>query len=688
MKSIIIWPLGTAIALLFSACSPAPYEDASPATTINDFELIPREAIFGDPDLEQGLISPDGTRISYIAPVDGVKNVWVAPIDDISAGKPVSHDTLRGTTDHSWSYSDRYLLYMRDVGGDENTHVMRVDLETGEVIDLTPYENTQGRLVGGSYRHPERYLIGMNDRDPRWHDVYSVDLATGERELVELNDGFGRLIADHDLQVRLAWKARPDGGFTYFKKDADGAWVEFIDVPAEDAFSVGVRAFSADGKSFYMRHATERDKTTLYEVDFATGEQTVLAESDVADIDDFLIDVRSHAPVAYSVNHLRYEWHALDDETGATLRAIAASVPGDMEVLAQDQEGSRWIIAADAPQSPVAYYLVDREDNSTRKLFDTRSALSGKPLVDTYPVVIQSRDGLDLLSYLTLPPHVTVDENLKPSQAVPMMLWVHGGPWMRNEYGFSRSAQLFANRGYAVLEVNYRGSSGFGKAFLNAAIKEWGAAMHDDLIDGVNWAVAAGYTTADQVAIGGGSYGGYATLVGMTFTPDTFACGVDLVGPSNLETLINSFPEYMTVFVEIYAAHLGDPRTEEGQRLLRARSPVHFADKIRKPLLIGQGANDPHVPQQESDQIVEAMKARNLPVTYLLYPDEGHGMGRAENWDSFFAVTEAFLAECLGGRAEAFGDALDRSSLTVPHGIEFIPGLEEAISRANIIEKH
>ena len=268
-----------------------------------------------------------------------------------------------------------------------------------------------------------------------------------------------------------------------------------------------------------------------------------------------------------------------------------------------------------------------------------------------------------------------------------MMLWVHGGPWYRDEYGYNGPAQWFANRGYAVMQVNYRGSTGFGKAFLNAATKEWAKAMHDDLIDAVNWAVEAGYTTADQVAIGGGSYGGYATLVGMTFTPDTFACGVDLVGPSNLETLINSIPEYWASFFEVLVAHVGDPRTEEGRRLLRARSPVYFADNISKPLLIGQGANDPRVTQQESDQIVEAMKAKELPVTYLLYPDEGHGMGRAENWDSFFAVTEAFLARCLGGRSEAFGDAFDGSSITVPHGAEFVPGLQEALDNADIIEK-
>lgn len=523
--------IGSTLILVLAACGQPSQEAAPSAATLDDFELIPREAIFGDPDLTQGRISPDGTRISYIAPVDGVKNVWVAPVDDISAGRPVSHDTLRGTTDHTWTYNDRYLLYMRDVGGDENYHVVRVDLETGEVIDLTPYESTLGILVGGSYRHPDRYLIGMNDRDPRWHDVYSVDLATGERELVELNDGFAGFTADADLNLRIAYRPDAGGSFTYYRKEDAGDWSEFFKVAKEDAFTESDHGFSADGRSFYRTTATGRDTTAVYEVDYDTGELSLLGASDQADVDSVLVDAQTHKLLAYSTNYERVEWHALNDDVAETLDAIRAAVPGDVEILNQTADGKDWIIAADAPNAPTTYYLVDVTDNSVRKLFDTRSALFGQPLVDTYPVIIQSRDGLDLVSYLTLPPHVTVDDNMRPSEVMPMMLWVHGGPWARDEYGYSGSAQWFANRGYAVLKVNYRGSTGFGKTFLNAATKEWAEAMHDDLIDAVSWAVEAGYTTADQVAIGGGSYGGYATLVGMTFTPDTFACGVDLVGP-------------------------------------------------------------------------------------------------------------------------------------------------------------
>lgn len=671
-----------------AACtSDKPAEQAAQAKTLNDFELIPRKLFFGDPKLTQGRISPDGTRVSYIAPVDGVKNVWVAPLDDPQAGKPVTHDTLRGTTSHSWTYNDRYLLYMRDAGGNEDYHVMRVDLETGEEIDLTPYDKTLGVLAGGSSRHPDKFLIGMNDRDPRWHDIYSVDLVSGERELVELNDGYAGFIADEDLQLRLAIRPNANAGYDYFKRGDDGDWVEFYSVPKEDVFADSVFGFSTDGGTFYKASAEGRDTAALYAVDYETGEQTLLGASDKADVSTLLLDAATNEPLAYSVNHLRSSWVPLDEAAVATFDAIAASIPGDVQIMNQTIDGQRWVVAADGGTVPLAYYLIDRADNSVRKLFDTRPDIADKPLVEMNPVVIESRDGFKMVSYLSLPPHVTVGEDLRPAEPVPVVLWVHGGPWARDAYGYSGVDQWFANRGYATLSVNYRGSTGFGKAWVNAGAKEWAAAMHDDLIDAVNWAIANGITTADQVAIGGGSYGGYATLVGLTFTPETFACGVDIVGPSNLVTLLNSVPEYWESFREVLVQNVGDPRTEEGQRLLRSRSPVNFADRIMKPLLIGQGANDPRVKQAESDQIVAAMKAKDLPVTYVLYPDEGHGFGRAENSDSFFAITEVFLAECLGGRAEPFGDSFDGSSTTVPHGVEFIPGLKEVLSNADIIEK-
>jgi dipeptidyl aminopeptidase/acylaminoacyl peptidase len=680
--------IGLLAALLIVGCGSDRAPEPEPGKMLEDFELISRQSFFDDPDLAQGRISPDGTRVSYIAPLDGVKNVWVAPVDNIAAGKAVTADTLRGTRQHDWAYNNRNLLYMRDQGGDENYHVISIDLDTGEEVDLTPYENTLGTLVGGSYEHPDKYLIGMNDRDPRWHDVYLVDLTTGERQLVELNDGFGAYVADNDLKVRLASRPTENGGMSVQKKSADGDWSELLAIPKDDVFSLNILGFSADGTLFYMTDSVGRDTSALYEVDFETGERSVLAASDIADIGSVLMDHSSGEPVAYAVDYLRGEWHAIGDSVRATLEGALESIPGDKSVSGRSRDGSRWMVQSSAPSAPAAYYLVDRNNGTANKLFDTRQNLVGKPLVDMHPLVVKSRDGLDLVSYLSLPPHVEIDADFNVSESMPMVLWVHGGPWARDGYGYNGIAQWLTNRGYAVLQVNYRGSTGFGKEFVNAGAKEWAAAMHDDLIDVVDWTISKGITEDGRVAIGGGSYGGYATLVGVTFTPEKFACGVDIVGPSNLVTLLESVPDYWQSFFEVLVNNVGDPRTEEGQRFLRSRSPLFLADQITKPLLIGQGANDPRVTQIEADQIVSAMQADNLPVTYVLYPDEGHGFGRAENADSFLAVSEVFLAGCLGGRYQEFGDSFDGSSTTVPHGAEFVPGLSEALATAEIVNKN
>jgi len=296
-----------------------------------------------------------------------------------------------------------------------------------------------------------------------------------------------------------------------------------------------------------------------------------------------------------------------------------------------------------------------------------------------WPQELRSRDGKTLVSYLTLPAHADADSDGRADRPVPLVLLVHGGPWARDAYGYSSYDQWLANRGYAVLSVNFRGSTGFGKDFTNAGDGEWAAKMHDDLIDAVEWAVAEGVTTQDKVAIMGGSYGGYATLVGLTFTPDTFACGVDIVGPANLNTLLSTVPPYWASFYQQLVRRMGDPQTEEGKAWLTERSPLTRVDAIRKPLLIGQGANDPRVKQDESDQIVNAMTAKDIPVTYVLFPDEGHGFARPENNKAFNAVTEGFLAECLGGRAQPIGGDFARSSITVPTGADGVPGLAEAL---------
>jgi dipeptidyl aminopeptidase/acylaminoacyl peptidase len=329
--------------------------------------------------------------------------------------------------------------------------------------------------------------------------------------------------------------------------------------------------------------------------------------------------------------------------------------------------------------APASAYLYDRKAGTITKLFDQRPALAKAPLVPMQSLELKARDGLTLISYLSLPPGSDTNGDGVPESPVPMVLNVHGGPWGRDTYGFDNEHQWLANRGYAVLSVNYRGSTGLGKGFVNASNKEWAGKMHDDLLDAVEWAVKQRVTTSDKVAIYGGSYGGYATLVGMTFTPDAFACGVDIVGPSNLATLLASIPPYWKSFYEEFAVRVGDPRTEEGKKLLADRSPISRVDAIKKPLLIAQGANDPRVKRAESDQIVKAMKDKNLPVTYVLYPEEGHGFAQPANRTSFYAIAEGFLSQCLGGRYQPVGDDFKGAKLEVLEGQQYVPGLEAAL---------
>jgi dipeptidyl aminopeptidase/acylaminoacyl peptidase len=379
-------------------------------------------------------------------------------------------------------------------------------------------------------------------------------------------------------------------------------------------------------------------------------------------------------------NYLRPEWLVLDPSVKPDFEYLKTVAEGEMQVTSGTLDDQKWIVAYLQDNGPTRYYFYDRQNKKATFLFVNRPTLEGLPLAKMHPVAIPARDGLELVSYLTLPMDSDPDGDGRPDRPLPLILNVHGGPWARDSWGFDPEHQFLANRGYAVLSVNFRGSTGFGKNFANAGNREWAGKMHDDLIDAVNWAVAQKIADKDKVCIMGGSYGGYATLVGVTMTPDIFACGVDIVGPSNILTLLSTIPPYWEPAKQQFKDRVGDYESDEGKKFLTERSPLTYVEKIKKPLLIGQGANDPRVKQAESDQIVEAMQQKKIPVTYVLYPDEGHGFARPENRLSFYAVTEAFLAEHLGGRYQPIGDAFTGSSIEVPEGADQIPGLKEALA--------
>jgi len=616
-------------------------------------DLVPIDVLFGNPERTQPRLSPDGTKIAYLAPEEGVLNLWVGDVGS-DRYEAVTHDRLRGIQPFAWgwAYDGRHLLYSQDSGGDENWRLYSTDLETGEVTDQTPFEGVQSQIIATSERVPHEVLLGINSDDARFHDVYRLDLRTGELTKEVANEGFDGWLIDHDLVVRGATRPTEDGGMQYLlRKGAD--WNLAFDMSPGD-FLINVThplAFSGDGRSLFHVSTEGSDKARLVAFDTETGETTVLAED--PDFDVYTIGMMyetscfhptTHEPQLAPVIKERQEYVVIDPDVAGDLRKLADVSDGEIRITSRDTADERWIVSFTRDDGPASYHLYDRASGDSTLLFVDQPALSEYTLANMEAFWFTARDGLKVQGYVTSPPGVE-------RKNLPAVLHVHGGPWGgRHQWGYSPVNQWIANRGYLCIEIDFRGSGGYGKSFLNASAFQWAAAMHDDLIDGLEHVVAEGWADRDRVGIFGGSYGGYAALVGATFTPDVFRCAVDYVGPSNLITLLESIPPYWVMASLQFKKLLGDVETQRDY--LWSISPLSRVDDIRIPILIAQGANDPRVKQAESEQIVEAMQKRGLPYEYLLFSDEGHGFVRPENREKFHLASERFLAKHLGGRAQ------------------------------------
>ncbi|MEI6223894.1 MAG: S9 family peptidase [Deltaproteobacteria bacterium] len=628
------------VALLVALAAPfTPALAADAATT----PVISREILFGNPERTSPKLSPDGKRFAWIAPDEkNVLQVWVKTVGK-EDGKKVTADKKRGIRQYMWAQDDRTLLYMQDSDGDENFHVFGVDLVSGNVRDLTPFQGVRAGIANLSEKVPDRFLVTMNLRDRRLMDVHEVNLATGAVTLVAENPGdVVGWDANDDLVVRVAQSMKPDGGTEIRVRDGVGApWKTFVTAPfGEDLSAIDI---TGDGKALILSSSLNANTSRVIQKDIASGTETVIAENPNVDVGGIVIHPTKHFVQAVDFPAGRQAWKVIDATISADFEGISKLRDGDFNVVNRDRGDKTWLVAFNEDRGPVRYYAWDRETRKGTFLFVHQPKLEGLPLASMRAVSFPARDGLTLNGYLTVPVGVKTSN-------LPLVLFVHGGPWARDNWGYNPYAQWLANRGYAVLQVNFRGSTGYGKKFLNAGNKQWGKAMHTDLLDAVQWTVKQGWVDPKKVAIMGGSYGGYSALAGVTFTPDVFKCSVDIVGPSNLFTLLESIPPYWAPMISQFHQRMGDPKTDEA--LLRAASPLFSADKIKVPLLIGQGANDPRVKQAESEQIVAAIEKNGGGVTYVLYPDEGHGFARPENRIDFNARTEAFLAACLGGRVE------------------------------------
>jgi dipeptidyl aminopeptidase/acylaminoacyl peptidase len=630
--------------------------------------LVARKIFFDNPDVGSVRVSPDGQTLAWLAPIDNVRNLFVAPRDDLAAARAVTHATDRNlSTYYRWAHTNRHLVFFQERDGDENWRASSVDLGSGAIVPLTPERGVKAYWQEADRKFPEEMLFKHNARDKRYFDLFRVNLVTGKSDLLFENNEFAWYVTDSNFQLRIGARFVADGGAEWLERRPDGGWTPFLRVPIGDIDSTQAIDFSADGKTLFMLDSRGRDKAALFAVDMATRQDTLLAADDEADITQVDFDFVQRRPLAARANRDRIRWHAIDPAAAQSLGDLAGYGRGDVEIIDRSADNRFMTVFYERDTESGEYALLDRQMRKVRSLFRQRKAIAGLPLQKMEPVMIPARDGLRLHGYLTLPE--------AGAGHLPMVLVIHGGPYWRDSWGFNSIHQWLANRGYAVLSVNFRGSTGFGKAFVTAADKEWGGKMHDDLIDAVDWAVGQGIADPKRVGFFGGSYGGYSALTAATRTPEVFTCIVDLFGISNLITFMATIPPYWGPWFSIWKNRLGDPATEAGRAFLTERSPLTYIARAVRPILIAQGMQDVRVVAAESEQMVDALKQRGVPVTYITFPDEGHGFARPENRMAFYAITEAFLAKHLGGRNQPVGDDFKGSSLKVETGGELVPGL-------------
>lgn len=648
---------------------------------VTDSPLIPREHLVGMPNKILADISPDGLWISWLAAHEGSLNVWVAPIADMSLAKAVTHEKMHGIENYRWAYNSSNILFTRDYEGDENFHVYSVNIKTLKQVDLTPGTGVNAYWQKLSPLFPDHVVLASNHRDKAFHDLYITSVHDGSSKLLFQNSEFSDTLVDDDFHLRFVRKNQANGGYLWFVKAKEKQWQEFAEIPYGDALTTSPIGFVDDGTSLLWLDTRGRDKAAIAQQNIASKAIKLLFESVRGDIDNYNLHPSTKALRAVSTNYMRSEWKVLNEADAADFAYLQQLGDGEFWIDGSSHDDRRWVVTYTESNRSDKTYLYNRDTRTASLLFVVQPELDSLALSSMHAREIGARDGLTLVSYLSLPTHSDADGDGVPNEPLPMVLLVHGGPWDRDFWGFNVEHQWLSNRGYAVLSVNFRGSTGFGKRFTNAGNGEWAGKMHDDLVDAVQWAIKAGIADESKVAIFGGSYGGYAALVGLTFTPDTFACAIDVVGPSNLESLLQNFPAYWQSSIEQFQYRVGDYRTPEGRAFLASRSPLTFVDKIRKPLLIAHGGNDPRVTAKESERIVNAMVAKNIPVTYLVFPDEGHGFLKPENSKAFYAVAEEFLSRCLGGKMLEQDEDFVDASLQIRVGDDLIPYAKEALAK-------
>lgn len=651
----LIWLLLLAVSLaVFAAMSGCGGKtDQEVAETMPP--LLDRELFFGDPEVSGSQLSPDGRWMTFVKPYEGARNIWVKGADEpFDEARPLTADK-RPVPGYFWSRDSQYVLYVQDKDGDENYHVWAVNpadevvAETGvpPVRDLTPVDGVRAMIYSVPKNAPDMIIVGLNDRDPSYHDVWKVDIASGERMLLrENNDGMAAWMFDLDGKLRLAIKTVPGGGSELLRVDLTG-YTSLAEATYEEELNP-IR-FHKDGRHCYIEtNIGEVDLTQLMLLDVETGVMQFVENDPDGEVDfagSSFHPTTDDLMATYYVGD-RVRVYPKTDEAARLWENLQKALPdGEISINSLTRDMSRMLVAVSSDVDPGSVYLYDTASGKATLQYRSRPELPIEHMAHKKPVSYTARDGMTIHGYVTVP------QGVEPKN-LPVVMYIHGGPWARDYWGYDPYCQFLANRGYAVMQVNYRSSTGYGKHYLNAGNREWGiGAMQHDVTDAVHYLIDEGIADPEKVAIFGGSYGGYCTLAGVTFTPDLYACGIPYVGPSNLVTLIESFPEYWKPFLEgSWYKRVGDPSVEADREDLIARSPLFHSDQITAPLLVVHGANDPRVKQHESDQIVTSLREKGKDVEYIVAPDEGHGFRAPDNRKALAVAMEKFLSKQLGGR--------------------------------------
>ena len=633
--------------------------------------LVDREVFFGNPEISGAQISPDGQFIAFIKPWNGVMNIWIKTYEQaFEEALPLTDDTNRPIRSFFWSRDSQYILYAQDKGGDENFHIYAVDPNKAEPgfippsRDLSPFENITAYILHVPKSDHNKLFVAINDRDAAWHDYYALDIPTGQTTLLLQNDNnWTGAYFDLDDNMRLLSKSNAAGGTEIHAINND-EYELILEATLEE--NVAPIKFTPEGEAYIVSNIGDANFTGLYLYNFEDKElQFIESDPDqYVDLENAIFSDLTDELIAtvYLADQKKINWK--HEGFKADYQYLKNQFPGyEIDITSLTEDESKWIIFTHKDNDPGKAYTFDRNDKSIVFQYAPRPELENVELLPMESIKYNSLDGLEIPAYMTKP----AVEELKN---LPAVVFPHGGPWARDYWGYNGYAQFLANRGYVVLQPNFRGSTGYGKAFLNAAINEWGEKMQDDLTAGAQFLIEEGIADPEKIAIMGGSYGGYAALAGLTFTPDVYAAGISIVGPSNLFTLLETIPPYWESARVMFHKRMGDPNTQEGRAQLTRQSPFFHANKIQAPLLVAQGDNDPRVKTSESDQIVIAMRDLNLPVEYLNFPDEGHGFANPDNNMSFIAVMEKFLSKHLGGRyqdsvPEKLGSIIDKVTVDI-----------------------